>query len=426
MAPVPSPPASSTSAMPNRSAVRAEVTAWLGTQWDPDLSLLDWRRRLVDSGWAAPSWAPRWHGRGLPAWADDVVIEAIRAADAVGLPLGGGTGLAAPTIVKHGPDDRRERFLRPILTGEETWCQLFSEPGAGSDLAGLTTHAELDGDRWIVNGQKVWNTSAHHADFGLLVARTDWDVPKHRGLTYFVLPMRQDGVDVRPLRQMNFHASFNEVFLSDAVIPRDFVVGDVGSGWSVALTTLAYERRFGATSRPRYRAHGGRARAEASAEAADHFETYRWYPQRAGRVDLVVGHASAAGCAADPIVRQEIAGVLSEQRVSAWTADRARTARTLGKPPGAEGSIGKLALSHVARRAARTHSAIGGAAGLLAGADGTLEGVVGEVLISVPAQSIAGGTDEIQRNILGEKVLGLPREPAPDKDQPFRDVPHNT
>ena len=166
-----------------------------------------------------PSWSQQWHGRGLPAWADDVVANEIRAAGAVGLPLGSGAWLAAPTILEHGPDAVRERLLAPILTGEETWCQLFSEPGAGSDLAGLTTRAERDGDEWVVNGQKVWNTSAHHADFGMLVARTDWDAPKHRGLTYFALPMHQPGVEVRPLRQMNDHSSFNEVFMTDARVP---------------------------------------------------------------------------------------------------------------------------------------------------------------------------------------------------------------
>jgi alkylation response protein AidB-like acyl-CoA dehydrogenase len=412
--------------MATPDAVRAQVREWIVGNWDPERSLLEWRRCLVESGWAAPSWNERWHGRDLPAWADEIVAAELAAEGAAGLPMGVGTGLAAPTILTHGPDALRERFLRPILTGEETWCQLFSEPGAGSDLAGLTTRAELDGDHWVVSGQKVWNTSAHYADFGLLVARTNWDVPKHRGLTYFVLPMHQPGVEARPLRQMNFHASFNEVFLTEALIPADHVVGEVGSGWSVALTTLAYERRFGAMARPRYRPGSGRAVEEARVEADHYFETYKWYPQRAGRVDLVVDHARASGRSKDPVVRQAIARVLSMQRVSAWTADRARAARALGRAPGAEGSIGKLSLSNVARAAASAHSLIGGASCLLSGPDSTFEGVIAEVLISVPAQSIAGGTDEIQRNIIGERVLGLPREPASDIDLPFREVRRNS
>jgi alkylation response protein AidB-like acyl-CoA dehydrogenase len=411
---------------PTAETVRAEVRAWIAANWDPTLPLLEWRRRLLAGGWAAPSWPSQWHGRGLPAWADGVVASELAAADAVGTPLGGGTFLAGPTILDHGPDALRERFLAPILTGEETWCQLFSEPGAGSDLAGVTTHAELDGDRWIVNGQKLWNTSAHHADFGILVARTNWDVPKHRGLTYFVLPMHQPGVEVRSLRQMNFHRSFNEVFLTDAEIPRDHVVGAIGDGWKVALTTLSYERRFAGIGAERASLRAdGLAREQARSELDDYLQTYRWYPQRAGRADLVADHARLRGVHTDPVVRQEIARLHSMARVSEWTASRARAARALGRPPGAEGSIGKLASSNIARQGARVHSLIGGAHGMLTGPDTAFAGLIAEVLVSTPAQSIAGGTDEIQHNILGERVLDLPREPSGLEDTPFRDVPRN-
>ncbi|HEX6310670.1 MAG TPA: acyl-CoA dehydrogenase family protein [Acidimicrobiia bacterium] len=408
-----------------REAVRAELRVWLAERWDPELALVEWRTRLVAAGWAAPSWPRRWHGRGLPAWADDVVTEELHAHGAVGPPVGVATGLAAPTILEHGPDTLRDRFLHPILTGRETWCQLFSEPGAGSDLAGLTTRAELDGDEWVVTGQKVWNTSAHHADFGLLVARSDWGAPKHRGLTYLAIPMRQPGVVVRPLRQMNGHASFNEVFLVDARVPSDHVIGEVGNGWAVARTTLAHERRFGGLRPASYGSASGRALDEARAEVLEHFAPYVWYPQRAGRVDLLVERARALGCHGDRVVRQEVARVLTLQAVSGWTAERARANRAAGRQPGPEGSIGKLALSVVARAAARTHSLIAGATAMVAGTDAPLDGIVTEVLLSVPAQSIAGGTDEIQRNILGERMLGLPREPDDDADRPFRDLPRN-
>src|SRR5262245_1102850 len=280
---------------PDPADVRAEVEGWLAVHWDPEQPLLDWRRALYAAGWTVPSWPERWGGRGLPRWADDVVAKALGAAGAVGPPVGSGTGLAAPTILAHGPDELRDRFLAATLTGEATWCQLFSEPGAGSDLAGLTTRAERDGDEWVVTGQKVWNTSAHHADLGMLLARTDWSVPKHQGITYFVLPMDQAGVEPRPLRQMNGHASFNEVFLTEARVPADHVVGEVGDGWRAALTTLAFERRFGALARPSFPATQGRALDEARAEAAEHFETYKWYPQRAGRADLVAERARATG-----------------------------------------------------------------------------------------------------------------------------------
>jgi alkylation response protein AidB-like acyl-CoA dehydrogenase len=336
--------------------------------------------------------------------------------------------LAAPTILEHGSETVKTRFIRETVTGEVAWCQLFSEPGAGSDLAGLTTRADADGDEWIVRGQKLWNTSAGHADFGLLLARTDWDVPKHRGITYFILPMRQSGVDVRPLRQMNGHASFNEVFLDEARVPADHVVGQVNGGWSVALTTLAHERRLAPVGRgiPAGAVKEGRAMREAAEEAARVSEPYRWYPQRAGRVDLVIPQAKATGRAADPLVRQEIARLICLARASQWTARRAASARARGRPPGPEGSLGKLASSNIARAASRVHTLIAGSSGMLAGSDAPLEGIIAEILLSVPAVSIAGGTDEIQHNIIGERVLGLPKEPDPVRDLPFRDVRTNS
>jgi alkylation response protein AidB-like acyl-CoA dehydrogenase len=410
---------------PTAEELEAEVRAFVAAEWDPELALVAWRRQLVAAGLAAPSWPERYGGRGLPAWADDVVSRALLAAGAVSTPVGSGMLLAAPTILEHGPDAVRDRYLVATLTGEVTWCQLFSEPGAGSDLAGLSTRADRDGDEWIVSGQKVWNTSAHHAEVGMLVARTDWDVPKHAGITYFVLPMVQPGVEVRPLRQMNHHASFNEVFLTEARVPADHLVGEVGGGWRVAQTTLAHERRFGSLFAPAYAPGGGRALEEARAEADAHLATYRWYPQRMGRVDLLAPEAQRTGRGADPTVRAEVARVQSLQRIAGWTAQRAVAARRLGRPPGPEGSIGKLAASQVARAASAAHTRIAGAEGMLTGPDGPAGGMVAEVLVSVPGQSIAGGTDEIQHNILGERFLGLPREPDDSKSRPFKDVPRN-
>ncbi len=412
----------STTATPE--AVVAALRSWVADAWDPDLALVDWRARLAGAGWAVPSWPRRWYGQDLPAWADDLVARELVKLAAVGPTVGAGMGLAAPTIAALGPDHNRERFLLPAITGAERWCQLFSEPGAGSDLAGLSTRAELDGDEWVVNGQKVWTTGARHADLAILVARTDPTVPKHRGLTFFVISMHQPGVTVRPLRMMNDHASFNEVFLTDARIPREHVVGEVGSGWAAALTTLSFERRFGAVGRPQYAQGPGRALKEARAEADAHFVTFNWYPQRAGRPDLLVQCAEDTGQASDPMVRQAVARVTATQQVSRWTGERAAAARRAGVSPGAEGSVGKLAMSVVARQAAAAHALIGGAAGMLAPPDAPNE-TVAEVLVSVPAQSIAGGTDEIQHNILGERILGLPREPAVDRDLPWREIPRS-
>ena len=196
-----------------------------------------------------PSWPERWFGRGLPSWADRIVADELRAHGAVGNPIGAGMGLAAPTLLEHGDDELLECLLRPTLIGDLRWCQLFSEPGAGSDLASASTRARIDGDEWVIDGQKLWTTSAHHADLGLLLARTDPLAPKHHGLSYFVLPMRQPGVEVRPIRQMNRHSSFNEVFLTEARIPVDLLVGQLGDGWRIARTTLLHERSF-ATLRP--------------------------------------------------------------------------------------------------------------------------------------------------------------------------------
>jgi alkylation response protein AidB-like acyl-CoA dehydrogenase len=400
-----------------------QVLDWFHGAWDADLSLLEWRERLVDSGWAVPSWSPDWFGRGLPAWTDRVAHGAIRAAGGVAVPLGGGMMLAAPTMYEHASDDLKARLMRRTLTGEVTWCQLFSEPGAGSDLAGLKATAVRDGDVWVVNGQKVWNTSADHADMGILVARTDWDVPKHAGITYFAIDMHQSGVQARPIRQMNEYQSFNEVFLTDARIPHADVIGEVGGGWRVARATLAHERAF-AVQRSLALAPdaSGRVIDEARAEAAEYLKTYEWYPQRAGRADLVADRAEAAGRGDDALVRQQMMRLTSFQRASQWTADRAKAARELGRPPGSEGSIGKLALSEVARRSHAVHTSIAGAQAMLRDGDDPLDAVVSEVLLSTPAQSIAGGTDEIQKNILGENMLGLPKEPSVDTRIPFKDV----
>ncbi|NDF31661.1 MAG: acyl-CoA dehydrogenase [Acidimicrobiia bacterium] len=398
----------------DRDQLIERVREWLRENWDQNSSLLEWRERLVDSGWAVPSWPTEWFGLGLPAWADSVVAEEIKRIGAVGTPVGSGMSLAAPTLIEHASHELKRELLRATLTGATTWCQLFSEPGAGSDLAGLSASAVLDGDEWVVNGQKVWNTSAHHADYGMLLVRTNTTVPKHEGITYMVLPMHQPGVEVRPIRQMNRHSSFNEVFMTDARVPARFVVGTVNDGWRVARATLAHERSFATLRRPRFDSPDGRrglALDEAELEAEKHFRTYVWYPQRAGRADLVIERAREMGRDRDPVVRDRIADLISFVKVNEWTAQRARAARALGRPPGPEGSLGKLAASEVARRCHRLHAIIAGAHGMLVDGPREHDATIAEVLVSTPAQSIAGGTDEIQRSIIGEKILGLPREP---------------
>jgi len=225
--------------------------------------------------------------------------------------------------------------------------------------------------------------------------------------------MHQPGIEVRPIKQMNYHSSFNEVFMTDARIPVNMIIGTLDDGWRVARATLAHERTFSTMRRPKFAQNNAiesRAVRDAEHEAEEHFKTYVWYPQRAGRVDLVVERAQLLGVSNVPVIRQNIAALLSFQRMNEWTALRARAARALGRPPGPEGSIGKLAASEVSRMAHRVHTLISGAHGMLQNGDHAHDATIAEVLVSTPAQSIAGGTDQIQRSIIGEKILGLPRD----------------
>ncbi len=411
--------------MSDNQILKEEVSEWLDENWDPNGALVDWRNKLVDSGWAMPTWPSQWYGRGLSASEAAVVADAFAERGAVGVASGGPGRLAAVTILEHGTDAQKEKYLRRILTGEDLWCQLFSEPGSGSDLAGATTRADRAADGWRVNGQKVWNTSAHHARYGILVARTNWDVPKHQGLSFFLLDMDQEGVTVKQLKQMNGHASFNEVFFTDAHIPDGEMLGNEGDGWKVAMTTLANERRMGDVLRNASSGkETGTIHEEVRRENAILMSPYTWYPQRAGRVDLLIPRAQETGRITDPVVRQEIARVLIMARTAEWTARRARAAQQQGKPQGPEGSLGKLAASNVARAAAHVHTLITGTDALLTGSGSPESGVIAEILVSVPAISIAGGTDEIQRNIIAERVLGMDKEPRFDQG-PFRDVRRN-
>lgn len=411
----------------SEDSVRAELRAWLEANWNPDLSLLEWRNILVDSGWGMPQWPQEWFGRDLPVGFLRVVDEEFKRVDAITVARKGATTLAGSTILAHGSDMLREKFLRRSLTGEDSWCQLFSEPGNGSDLAGAMTRAERQGNKYVVNGQKVWTTSAHLADFGLLLARTDLDVPKHNGLSYFIMDMRQPGVEVVPLRQMNDHASFNQVFMTDAEVPPEYLLEEEGDGWNIATTTLMHERRNADSNRRKVEPTNRPERIfqEEAEEIATSMAPYTWYPQRTGRADLAIERAQEAGCIEDPVVRQEIAKLITMSKSAEWTSKRARAAQEQGRAPGPEGSLGKLAASEVARAANRVHTMISGADAMLTGANSPREGVIAEVLISTPAISIAGGTDEIQKNIISERVLKMPKEPRFDTDRPYREVPKN-
>ena len=314
--------------------ISEDVNAWIDENWNPDLPLIEWRNILVDGGWATPHWPSDYFGRDFTLEQSGVVSRIFHDRGVVPVAQTGPRRLAAETILAMGSDLQKRRFLRPILTGEESWCQLFSEPGSGSDLAGLSTKAELIDGKWMINGQKVWNTSAHHADWGILVARSNWDAPKHQGISYFLIDMHQPGVEVRQLKQMNGHASFNEVFMTDAVVEHDHIVGAEGDGWAVAKTTLSYERRLGGVGRSFGGVSAekrGRAHEQYETELAIANEPYTWYPQRQGRVDLVLPRAKETGAIKDPAVRQEIARLICMQRGAArhWLPPRLKLKENL-------------------------------------------------------------------------------------------------
>jgi alkylation response protein AidB-like acyl-CoA dehydrogenase len=318
--------------------------------------------------------------------------------------------LAGPTIVTHGSEDVKKRFLRPMFTGEELWCQLFSEPGAGSDFAGLGTKAIRDGDEWIINGQKVWNTLAHLADWGMLVTRTDPDAPKHKGMTYFALDMKTPGVEVRPLRQITGEAEFNEVYMTDARVPDAHRIGEVGEGWRAALTTLMNERTaIGG---------GGGGNAKRRGPIDEAIKIWESKPAEARSE----GH------------KDQLMRLFCKSEALRLTNMRAAQAAKAGNP-GPEGSISKLMLADFNKKVTEFSIELMGAEGMIGydfsfrrpdslSVDGS-EGGVRHAFLRVRANSIEGGTSEIMRNILGEQVLGLPGEPRVDKDIAWSKVPRS-
>ncbi|WP_368862311.1 acyl-CoA dehydrogenase family protein [Frankia sp. Mgl5] len=363
------------------------------------------------SGLVAPTWEPAYGGLGLSA-------DLARAAEAelARFNLGRlnplGLANAAPALFAHGDERQRLRYLPPIVRNEEFWCQLFSEPGAGSDLASLATRAVRDGDSWIVTGQKVWTTWGFKADFGVLLARTDPDAPKRAGITYFLLDMRQPGVDVRPLRHITGEVDFCEVFLDDAVVPDSQRVGRVGDGWRVAGVTLSGERQMvsGAGS-------GGVDRIGGSGIA------------HLIRLARRISAEGRPGGWDDPVVRQEIVRLYSEERIRGWTNERVRDRLRAGLPPGPESSIGKVHQGTLNQRMQALAVDLLGPFGAAWESDATeyARSLPHEVrgMLRSRANTIEGGTTEVNKNILAERVLGLPREPDEHRGRPWRDVPRS-
>jgi alkylation response protein AidB-like acyl-CoA dehydrogenase len=387
---------------PEQAAYREKVRAWLESNKEQapprtgsyeDMEYIDsrraWQRQLAEAGLAAVTWPREYGGQGLGPIEQVTVNQEISRAEVPGILDVIGVGMLGPCIIAHGSEEQKGRYLGPMLHGDEVWCQLFSEPAAGSDLAAVQTRArQAEDGTWSLSGQKVWTTNAHFASFGLLLARTDPDVPKHRGLTMFIVPMDASGVTVRGLRQISGEAEFNEVFLDEVPLAEDAVVGGIGNGWGTALTVLMFERLtigFGLEN------YGSPTRLSA---------------------------ALAADPAArnSPEVRQQLGEILSELLAVRFNGYRALTMLAKGQIPGPEAGLAKVTLVNAGIAAADLSVDVIGPDGLDASSEWSY-------LISfLPGLKIAGGTEQILRNTIGERVLGLPPEPRLDKGIPFSEL----
>jgi alkylation response protein AidB-like acyl-CoA dehydrogenase len=370
---------------PSEEAFRDDLRGWLvandpGPEPEGDEAGFefrrDWQRRLHEAGWAGLSWPKEFGGRGATLVEQAIFNEELARARAPQMANVLGLAMGGPTVIAHGTDEQKRRYLAPILSAEEIWCQGFSEPDSGSDLASLKTRAVRHGDEWVVTGQKVWTTMAHHATWCMLVARTNTDAPKHAGLTYFLMPMHQDAVQVRPLVQITGEPEFNELFLEEARIPHDNIVGGEGNGWAVAITTLMHERA-----------------------------TLAFGLQVSVRIALqqLIDTAREEGANVDPIVRDRLAQLYIETEVLRLNAYRGLTAIMKNGVPGPEGSLGKWHWSEVNQALTELAMDILGPKALLRDTEWSYR------FLRARANSIEGGTTEILKNIVAERVLGLPR-----------------
>jgi alkylation response protein AidB-like acyl-CoA dehydrogenase len=407
--------------------VREEVRAWLAESWDPDLTVAEWWERLARSGYAAPTFPEEDFGRGYNRALANVVNEEIAKAGAIGPPAGLGYLLAAPTIQTHGSREQKDLWLTRILNGQDAWCQLFSEPGAGSDLAAVQCKAERDGDEWVITGQKVWTSTAQICNLGMLIARTNPEAPKHTGISYFAFDMDQPGVEIRPLREMTGRAMFNEVFIDGARVPDWNMIGGLNNGWAVANTTLAAERAGlgSGGSGAAGQAFPGEKAGQLDKRVGDLVGSVRTGGTGGGgggMAQTLIKLAQDTGKSKDPTIRQNLARMYSLQAIGKYSSLRARAGKASAGAP----NMAKLMMSDMLRLNRDVGSQILGAETMLMGDDAAHGGGVQEMILFSPGPSIYGGTDQVQRNILGERVLGLPKEPDPNKGAPFKDVPKNT
>lgn len=385
---------------PQEAAFRATARAWITANaprighGDDLATAKAWQKRKAEDGWACLNWPPEYGGRGATPMERVIFEQEEGDRLALAAPFRVGHGICGPTLMAFASEEQKRRHLPPLASGEEIWCQLFSEPAAGSDLGGLRTRATRDGDHWIVDGQKVWTSLAEIADFGLLLARTDPTAPKHKGLTMFFLDMHSPGVQVRPIKQASGHAEFNEVWLTGVRIPDSQRLGRVNEGWTVSLTSLMNER-FSIGAR--------------LATAVPEFLEF-------------VSQAPEGVRADDRRVRAQLATWVARANGLKYTVYRAISAVSRGERPGPENSIGKLVAAQMVQEIATAALDMQGPAGARAREDGAAGKLYQTLFVSI-GRRVAGGTDEIMRNIIAERVLGLPADIRVDKDVPFEKIP---
>ena len=393
---------------PEEARFREEASVWLAENAPTDeafraLSPLEqakvWQKRKYDAGWACIGWAPEFGGRGASAIEEVIWRQEESQYDLPANFFLIGQGMIGPTLMAWASDEDKARFLPPLASGEEVWCQLFSEPAGGSDLAALRTRAERDGDDWVINGQKIWTSGAHYSDYGVIVVRTDPTVPKHKGLSYFCVDMKAPGVEIKPIKQLTGDSDFNEVYFTDVRVSDSQRLGEVGQGWQVSLTTLMNERA----------AIGGSF----------------------GQMDVSLAMSVAAEveidgrpALEDAAVRTRIADWYVQEAGLKYTGYRSLTALSRGALPGPENSIGKLVGAPKMQAMSSYLMDLLDASGAIADeALAAKAGIIQRAYMGAPGLRIAGGTDEIMANIIAERVLGLPQEPRLDKGIPFNEVP---
>ncbi len=412
--------------LPDKQQVQLQVEAWIAQNWTTEVTVGDWWARLAAAGYAAPALPVEAGGLGWPPDLAAAVLATLTRAKVLGPPGGLGLLLAAPTIATHGTPEQMARWLPTILNGTEGWCQLFSEPQAGSDLAGLQTRAERDGDEWVITGQKVWTSTAQTADLAMLIARSDPGAPKHRGITYFVIDMNQPGIEIRPLREMTGRAVFNEVFLDGARVPHANVLGELNGGWKVANTTLGFERAGVGHGGATFTAALPGSKAGDLHKAAAPFVGLKG-PITGGAVGrrhikALLELAEAAGRRQDPVVRQAIVGVHTDYEILRFMAWKAKMLPRQRR--GVEANLAKVFNSGAVAHARDAANLVLGPYGQLWESEGHA-GMFQEMTLFSPAPPIYAGSDQVQRNVIGERGLGLPKEPGPAVDTPFRELPKN-